>query len=101
MFSLQAKVSSVIFFLLLLVPTLATAHHSTLGFFNSARKVEVEGVIKAVQWRNPHTVFELDVQNAEGELVRWRIESGTLGILRAQGVDQRHSQGGRQGKDTG
>ena len=76
MFSLQAKVSSRIFPLLLLVPTLATAHHSTLGFFNRARTVEVEGVIKAVQWRNPHTVFEFDVQNAEGELVQWHIESG-------------------------
>ena len=86
MFSLQAKVSSRIFPLLLLVPTLATAHHSTLGFFNRARTVEVEGVIKAVQWRNPHTVFELDVQNAEGELVQWHIESGALGVLRAQGL---------------
>ena len=86
MFSLQAKVSSRIFPLLLLVPTLATAHHSTLGFFNRARTVEVEGVIKAVQWRNPHTVFEFDVQNAEGELVQWHIESGALGVLRAQGL---------------
>jgi hypothetical protein len=86
MFSLRAKVASGIFLLISLVPTLATAHHSTAGFFNPARKVEVEGVITAVQWRNPHTVFELDVPNAEGELVQWHVESGALGILRAQGL---------------
>jgi hypothetical protein len=72
--------------LILFLPSASFAHHSTRAFFNPDVKVEIEGVIRAIQWRNPHTVFELDVRNEQGETTRWHVESGALGVLRAQGI---------------
>jgi hypothetical protein len=70
----------------LLTPLVAFAHHSTLGFFDINNKIEIHGVLADVTWRNPHTVFELDVVNEQGETVQWHIESGALAVLRAQGL---------------
>jgi hypothetical protein len=64
------------------------AHHSVAGFFDPATKVEIEGVVKTVRWRNPHTVFEVDVAGADGKIITWRIESGALGVLRSRGIDR-------------
>jgi Family of unknown function (DUF6152) len=72
--------------LVLLTPLVTQAHHSTLGFFDFNNKVEIQGVVRDVTWRNPHTVFELDVVNEQGQTVQWHIESGALAVLRAQGL---------------
>jgi len=74
------------FVLLGLAPALSWAHHSVAGFFDLNKKVEIEGVVTGIQWRNPHTVFELDVANERGDIVKWRVESGALSVLRAQGL---------------
>ena len=64
----------------------SSAHHSTAGFFDRNSLVEIEGIVARIQWRNPHTTFAIDVQNESGETVRWHVESGALGVLRAQGL---------------
>ncbi|MGI9271556.1 MAG: DUF6152 family protein [Woeseiaceae bacterium] len=64
----------------------AFAHHSVAGFFDPDTSVEIEGTVKIVRWRNPHTVFEVDVRNPDGEVITWRIESGALGVLRSRGI---------------
>jgi hypothetical protein len=74
------------FVLLGLAPAFSWAHHSVAGFFNLNKKIEIEGVVTGIQWRNPHTVFELDVADERGGIVKWRVESGALGVLRAQGL---------------
>ena len=73
-------------FLVLFAPLASFAHHSTRGFFDPDVKIEIQGLITAVTWRNPHTVFELDVQNGNGEVTQWHVESGALAVLRAQGL---------------
>jgi hypothetical protein len=64
----------------------AHAHHSVAGFFDPGNTIEIEGVVKSARWRNPHTVFEVDVTGSDGEVVTWRIESGALGVLRSRGI---------------
>jgi len=71
---------------LLATPSVSNAHHSTAGFFDRNSQVEIEGTVARIQWRNPHTVFEIDVQSESGDTVRWYVESGALGVLRAQGL---------------
>jgi hypothetical protein len=71
---------------LLATPSISTAHHSTAGFFDRNSKVEIEGTVARARWQNPHSMFEIDVQNESGETVRWHVESGALGVLRAQGL---------------
>ena len=50
------------------------SHHSVAGFYDPDKLIEIEGIIKRARWRNPHTVFEVDVTNDAGEVVTWRIE---------------------------
>ena len=57
------------------------AHHGDAGRYNDGVSTVV-GVV--AQWRmiNPHSVLILDVEDADGKLVRWRGELGnptTLG----------------------
>ena len=70
------------------------AHHSVAGFFDPSTSVEIEGVVKSARWRNPHTVFEVDVTSADGEVITWRIESGALGVLRSRGLGREFIQVG-------
>jgi hypothetical protein len=65
----------------------ALAHHSVAGFFDASKVVEIEGTVTAAIWRNPHTVFEIDVPGPSGESTSWRIETGALSVFRARGLD--------------
>lgn len=86
---------------LAIVPAVSFAHHSVAGFYDEAKKSEIEGVVKEVHWRNPHTVFEVDVTNDAGKTVTWSIESGALGVLRTRGLAQEFMQPGDQVKIMG
>ena len=66
----------------------ASAHHSVAGFFDPKEFVEIEGVVTATLWQNPHTEFQLEVRVSTGEVTSWRVETGALGILRARGLDR-------------
>jgi hypothetical protein len=86
MFCYRTEALFIAILLVLLLPSESFAHHSTRAFFNPDVKVEIEGVVRVIQWKNPHTVFELDVQDERGETIRWHVESGAFGVLRAQGI---------------
>jgi hypothetical protein len=68
------------------IPVTVTAHHSVAGFFDPGTQVEIEGTVSVARWRNPHTVFEVEVTSPSGETTTWKIESGALGILRSRGL---------------
>lgn len=51
----------------------AHAHHS-FSMFDQTTKIEREGVVADVQWTNPHVWVEVDVEEADGEVVRYGIE---------------------------
>ena len=59
--------------ILLILPVLASAHHSRAEF--STEVQEIEGELVAVAWRNPHPVLTLKVVNDAGEDELWGIES--------------------------
>lgn len=69
----------------------ASAHHSVAGFFDPNETVELEGVVTSTIWRNPHTVFEIDVSEDPAVATTWRIETGALGDLCAQSAIERRS----------
>lgn len=65
----------------------AYGHHSFVGFYDQDRIVEVEGVIRSLSWRNPHGSITLDVTDAAGAVTQWQIETGSVSVLRARGLD--------------
>lgn len=88
------------FFLCCMQPA-AMAHHSVAGFFDANTQVEIAGVISRVRWRNPHTVFIVDVTNDDGSVTKWEIESGALGVLSYRGLAREFVQAGDNVKILG
>lgn len=70
------------------VSSFAVAHHSTIGFYDPERIMEITGVLKSVSMRNPHIRFVVTVTGPEGEEVDWNVESASLSTLQINGLDQ-------------
>jgi len=67
--------------------SLAHAHHSQAGIFDSSKTIEITGAIKSVSWRNPHGQILLTVKDAKGVETVWDAETASISILRNRGVD--------------
>ena len=55
----------------------AAAHHSFNTFFDMSRTIEIEGVVTSFRLVSPHSEMLIDVPNAEGEAITWRITALT------------------------
>jgi hypothetical protein len=54
----------------------ASAHHSTAEF-DYTKQVTIKGVVKEVQWTNPHSYLQV-IADAEGDQkVQWSVEIGS------------------------
>jgi hypothetical protein len=62
------------------------AHHSTVGIFDADRPIEITGIISSISWRNPHGRITLDVEDEEGAVTEWEVETASISILRNRGV---------------
>ncbi len=51
----------------------ASAHHS-LALFETSAPVKLQGVVKRVDWRSPHTLIFLETKDANGP-TEWRVET--------------------------
>lgn len=74
------------FFAALVLTSAASGHHSVAGLYDPDHVVEIEGVVRAVSWRNPHTQYTLGVVQETGETVEWSVEGGSVSILRTRGL---------------
>jgi hypothetical protein len=52
------------------------AHHSTAEF-DYSREITIKGMVKEVQWTNPHSFIELLVDGDAGQKVQWSVEIGS------------------------
>jgi Family of unknown function (DUF6152) len=70
----------------LLAPASGTvlAHHS-FAMFDQGKEAKLVGVIKEVQWTNPHIWVQVLVPDASGKGVEWSIEGGSPNGLAHQG----------------
>ena len=55
----------------------ATAHHAFNTFFDMSRTIAIEGVVTSFRLVNPHSEMLIDVPDAGGEAVTWRITART------------------------
>jgi len=55
----------------------AWAHHSFNTFYDMARTVEIQGVIKSFRLVSPHSEMIVEVADAGGKPVEWRITART------------------------
>jgi hypothetical protein len=62
----------------------AWSHHSAAAVFDMNAEKSVTGVVKQVDWTNPHIWIWLDVQNA-GQVERWGFEGMSPNFLARRG----------------
>ena len=71
---------------LVTVPLLA--HHSFATEYDRTKPIAVTGVVRKVEWRNPHIWFYVDVKDASGKVATWGFSGGPPAFLMRQGIRQ-------------
>ena len=72
--------------LALLTVSPVLAHHSFATEYDRSKPVSVTGVVRKVEWRNPHIWFYVDVKDARGRMVTWGFSGGPPSFLIRQGI---------------
>jgi hypothetical protein len=65
-------------------PLAAGPHHST-AMFNTQARFTLNGVLKELQWTNPHAWIQVVAPDAKGAPVEWSFECGSPNSLARQG----------------
>lgn len=63
----------------------AHAHHGFASHFDPTREQAVEGVVTGYEFINPHVLIHLDVEDGEGGLQKWMIESSSITTFYREG----------------
>ena len=62
------------------------AHHSFASEYDRTKPIAVTGIVRKVEWRNPHIWFYVDVKDAQGRVVTWGFSGGPPSFLQRQGI---------------
>ena len=58
------------------------AHHSVSAEFDNDKPIEFTGgVVKVIEWTNPHIYTQVEVKDASGKVITYRIEGGAPNSL--------------------
>jgi hypothetical protein len=63
-------------------------HHSFAAEYDRARPVKVTGVVKKVEWTNPHIWFYIDVKDESGNTTTWGFSGGPPAMLARRGISK-------------
>ena len=64
----------------------AVAHHSVSAEFDTNKEVTFTGVVKQVDWMNPHIYTHVEVKQPDGKVIVYRVEGGPPNSLFRQGI---------------
>ena len=62
------------------------AHHSLAGVYDLAHEVVLVGTLDKLNFTNPHSSIELNVQNKDGSITKWTLVTASNAVLTRQGV---------------
>jgi hypothetical protein len=64
----------------------ASAHHGFNVEFDGTKCMDLKGTLTGVIWENPHAYLQMDVKDAAGSTVNWRLEMITPNALKRNGT---------------
>jgi hypothetical protein len=64
------------------------AHHAFSSEFDAAKPVTLTGVVKKMEWINPHSWLTLEVKGANGAIETWEIEAGAPNAMFRRGFNR-------------
>ena len=62
------------------------AHHSLAGVYDLAHEVVLVGTLDKLNFTNPHSSIELNVQNKDASITKWTLVTASNAVLTRQGV---------------
>ena len=62
------------------------AHHSFAAEFDDKQPIKLTGVLKKVEWTNPHIWYYVEVKNPDGTTTMWALSGGAPGQLMRRGI---------------
>lgn len=65
----------------------ASSHHSMIRF-DTGKTISVQGVVKRLEWKNPHVYIYMQQVSDIGELVDWEIEGPPPALMLRMGWSQ-------------
>ncbi|HZI50964.1 MAG TPA: DUF6152 family protein [Terriglobia bacterium] len=71
---------------LLLTSISFVAHHSISAEFDTNKRVTFTGTVKKIDWMNPHIYTHVEVKEADGKIIVYKVEGGAPNALYRQGV---------------
>lgn len=63
----------------------AAAHHSFSAEFDNERPVSLTGKVTEMRWSNPHGWIYIDVEDEDGNVVNWALETSAANNLIRRG----------------
>ena len=73
-------------FILMAIAAPVFSHHSEAAEYDANQIVKVTGVIKKVEWENPHVWFYVDVKDESGKITTWGFSTQPPGALMRRGI---------------
>ena len=70
---------------LLLISASLFGHHSDAAQFDVSKPIKVTGVVKKVEWTNPHIWFYVDVKDEKGNVTTWGFSGLPPGMAMRKG----------------
>ena len=64
------------------------AHHGRGATYDMKKRVTLKGTVSRVEWRNPHVLIYMDVQDADGKVVTWGFENSGVSTLAQEGYSR-------------
>ena len=74
--------------ILLLMASLATAHHNWSAIYDVESDIEIEGVISSIEWRNPHVRVSFTVDEGTPDEMVYTTESNSVASLTRMNVTE-------------
>lgn len=63
------------------------AHHS-FAMYDNGKQITIEGVVKELQWTNPHVWIQVLVPNATGGQDEWSVECTSVNFMVRRGFSK-------------
>ena len=72
--------------LALLAAVAMQGHHAYTAEFDTSKPVKLTGVLKKIDWANPHIWIYMDVADENGKVTVWGFSASPPGMLQRRGI---------------
>jgi hypothetical protein len=77
--------TKIVMLLVIALPATAFAHHS-YAIYDNSKVMPIRGIIKKVDWVNPHAWVHITVSDPQGTSAEWSLECRSISELSRQGL---------------